>query len=176
MLGCTAVNIFFERNLIVVPGVGCDNPPRCASEKGTLIVLVSCQLWEVLPWSNVSSGVHRSHPHILFNTGYTSDQFQIVVAGSNGYVKKTVEVAVGYTAPQFPGTNAINAPADCNGANSYLEDLYWTDGTPFDAARGSAACSAYSNASTGANCQFFNSYILSKNNIPQGQYKCVKDQ
>lgn len=65
--GCKSANIFFERAPVLKPGDGCVNPASTTFIKCTL-------------WGNVVS---------LWNTtneGHAEKAFQVVIAGSNGYV------------------------------------------------------------------------------------------
>ncbi len=86
----------------------------------------------------------------------------------------------GYGPPTSLGTNAINAPLDCNGYNTYMGFEIFNSGTPFDPNLCAAACSAQTaynvaHPSPGEApqiCVFFNTYILYDNGISQGQY-CV---
>ena len=51
----------------------------------------------------------------LSNTGQYRDQFQVVIAGSNGYMNNTLVPVPGYNEPTYLGNAAINAPLDSNG-------------------------------------------------------------
>jgi len=87
------------------------------------------------------------------------------------------DVSTGYASSIPLGNVAINAPLNCNGADTYMGSRLWNDGY-FDEARCAAACTAQSiyNAkhppSSGQPklCQFYNTYILLKNDVKQGQY------
>ena len=112
------------------------------------------------------------------NAGQWRNKFQVVIAGSNGYVSKSIAPQDGYSGPTFLGNAAINAPLDCSGADTYIQPKVFTSG-PFDAGLCAAACSAQSAynlahpPSDGTNpktCQFFNTYMLLKNGVPEGQY------
>lgn len=100
------------------------------------------------------------------------------MAGSNGYVSKSIAPQPGYNGPTYLGNAAINAPLDCSGADSYIQPKVFTGG-PFDAGLCAAACSAQSvynlahppsDGSKPKTCQFFNTYMLLKNGVPEGQY------
>lgn len=81
---------------------------------------------------------------------------------------------------------AILAPLDCNGNDSYMGMRLLTDGAPFDRQR----CAAICDATTQYNivhapedpvhpprlCKFYNTFILSKNFISQGQYCAMYSQ
>lgn len=112
------------------------------------------------------------------NTGQWRSSFQVVVAGSNGYVSTRFPTLTGYTGPSVYDTASINAPLDCNGANTYMGYKSWNDGAPFDANRCAAACTAQSNYNIAHPspdgtppmlCKFFNTYNLLKNGQVQSQ-------
>lgn len=54
------------------------------------------------------------------NTGQWRSNFQVVIAGSNGYVKPVTSTAIGYDSPTQLGAAAINALLDCNSAYTYM--------------------------------------------------------
>lgn len=66
MNGCVSVNVYFERDPKVDPGKGCPNPPSTT--------YIKCALWGAPIRANDA-----------INTGQYRDQFQVVIAGSNGY-------------------------------------------------------------------------------------------
>ncbi|KAI1748176.1 hypothetical protein F4782DRAFT_542971 [Xylaria castorea] len=82
----------------------------------------------------------------------------------------------GYATPTSLGTAQLNAPLDCGGFDTYLGSKIFTDG-PFDPALCAAACTTQSEynlaypPATGLaqTCQFFNTYLLLKNGLPEGQ-------
>ncbi|KAA6416331.1 MAG: hypothetical protein FRX48_01051 [Lasallia pustulata] len=150
---CTAFNIYMERDPSVNPNatMGCPNPPS--------IVNYKCTLW--------GAGVTVQSAS---NTGQWRTQFQVAIRGSNGYVKNAPPPAqTNFTGPvEFGG--AINAPS------SYMGVKYFSG--PYDVFQCAAACQANtaydhrhpkSDGSYSA-CNFFNSYVLSINNVPQGTY------
>jgi hypothetical protein len=85
--------------------------------------------------------------------------------------------ATGYSQSILLGDAAINAPLNCNGADTYMGFKLWND-RYFDEARCAVACTAQSvynlknPPSTGSpkTCQFWNTYVLLKNDATQGQY------
>lgn len=108
------------------------------------------------------------------NDGQWRQDFHVVIAGSNGYVSTLVDDVPGYS-KQYYGKAAINAPLDCNQHDSYMGYKLFNDGKPFDVARCAAACEAESQWNIqhlGGRmlCRFFNTYVLNKNGVPQGQY------
>lgn len=81
--------------------------------------------------------------------------------------------------PVFLNNNAVQAPLDCNDKDTYLG--FQTFNSTFDASKCAAACSAQaayalahppSDGSEPETCQFFNTYMESKNGVAQDQ-KCV---
>ncbi|KAI0523881.1 hypothetical protein F5B22DRAFT_659634 [Xylaria bambusicola] len=155
--GCHSFNIFFERDPAIQPGDGCPNP------KST--TLIKCVFWGG-PTSTDNSK----------NTGFRYYGFDIVIAGSNAYDSVTAPLEEGYAAPTSLGKAQLNAPMDCGGFDTYLGSKMFTDG-PFDPALCAAACTAQSEYNianpppTGVaqTCQFFNTYLLLKNGLPEGQ-------
>ncbi|KAI6791944.1 glycoside hydrolase [Hortaea werneckii] len=159
--GCVAINIYFERDPTVEPAAGCPNPASTTN--------IKC----------VFSGGPVTKDNAL-NTGQFRNQFQVVIAGSNGYVSNSVASPAGY-GPAIPlGNAAINAPYDKYGFDSYMGSAIFTSG-PFNVQLCADACSmksAYNKAhpptdgSPVQTCQFFNTYILYMNgpSNPQGQY------
>lgn len=158
---CWSFNIYFERDPSVDPGTGtnCDNPPSTTQ--------IKCVFWGA-PISTTTAT----------NSGQWRDQFQVVIAGSNGYVNYNVPAPAGYTKPTYLANEAIQAPLDCNNDNTYMGMRIFQSG-PFDPTLCSAACSAASVFDTQQGiptkaapqlCTFFNTYMLYKNGQPQGQY------
>lgn len=161
MNGCAAVNVYFERDPSVLPAANCSNPSSTNQ--------IKCVFW--------GGPVNAAN---AVNNGQYMDDFHVVMAGSNGYVNQTVDDCPGYTGPNYLGSAAINAPGCSSmGVGSYMGYVLFNDGSPFDTGKCAAACSAQSdyarahpnaNGSPAQTCQFFNTYILNKNNVPQGQY------
>lgn len=153
--GCISFNIFFERDPACVPTTDYPNPPSTN--------VIKCVLWG----SPVTAGNTN-------NAGQYQQQFQVVIAGSNGYVASSTAPVPGYNPAHNLGNAAINAVNDCNSVNTYITSAFFTDGQPFDPARCAQACAATSayNQGQGSNvtCQFFNTYILYKNGVAQGQF------
>lgn len=118
------------------------------------------------------------------NAGQWRNQFQVVIAGSNGYVNKSIATPVGYNAGVFLGTAAINAPLDCTGDDSFLGSRQLGNGV-FDANLCAIACNEQADyarqhpAPAGQFnkvCTFFNTYILYKNGQPLQQSCALYDQ
>ena len=140
------------------PAAGCTNPPSTT--------VIKCVFW--------GGPVSKDNAK---NGGQWRNQFQVVIAGSNGYVNKSIAPQDGYTGPTYLGNAAINAPLDCAGGDTFMGSKVFTSG-PFDAGLCSAACTAQSQynlrhpPATGSpsTCQFFNTYLLLKNGVSVGQY------
>jgi hypothetical protein len=114
------------------------------------------------------------------NFGQYRNKFHVVIAGSNGYVNRSIDTPAGYTAPTYLGTSIINAPkTDCAGYSNQLDNMLWNTG-PFDAGRCAAACSAYTANPTASGvaqtCRFFNTYVLKGNGKDAGQYCALYQQ
>lgn len=157
--GCLAFNIYFERDPTVEPGTGCTNPSAFAN--------IKCSYWG----GNLDSTTAT-------NGGQMRSSFEVAIAGSNGYTTTKYQVISGYTTPKILNTAAIDAPRDCNDRDTYMGYKLFNEAA-FDARLCSAACdaqSAYnianppSDGSAPKLCKFFNTYILSKNGVGQGQF------
>ncbi|XPS69531.1 hypothetical protein M3J09_001799 [Ascochyta lentis] len=158
-LGCQAFNIYFERGPSQVPGTVCPDP--------LALVNAFCALW----------GGPVSTDNAL-NEGQYREQFHVVITASNGYVVSSSLNRL--------SSFAILAPLDCNGNDSYMGMRLLTDGAPFDGER----CAAICDATTQYNidhppadsnvpprlCKFYNTFIVSKNFISQGQYCAMYSQ
>ena len=142
----------------VSPTEDCTNPPS--------ITVIKCVYWG-LPVTGDSTT----------NVGDWDYDFHVSIAGSNGYVKNSIPSLAGYDPGVALGKAAINAPLDCNGANTYMGVQMFTSG-PFDPGLCAAACSTQSdynmqNPPENAppqTCQFINTFILYKDNEAMGQY------
>ncbi|KAH6613051.1 hypothetical protein C7974DRAFT_428779 [Boeremia exigua] len=149
-LGCQGFNTYFERSPSKAPAAGCQDPPGSANP--------FCVLW----------GGPVSKDNAL-NEGQWREKYHVVITASNGYVLTT-------SINPLSG-KAINAPLDCNKNDAYMGMRLLTDNAPFDPQR----CAAICEATTQYNidhpeagkaprlCKFYNTYILNKNYISQGQ-------
>ncbi|TGO20685.1 hypothetical protein BPAE_0274g00050 [Botrytis paeoniae] len=162
--GCMAFNLYFERDPSVEPGASCEDPPS--------VTMIKCVFWggPVSTENAVNSGQYR-------------DNFQVVIAGSNGYTNNSIAPIPGYGNAQYLGNAAINAPYDSQGCNTYMGSTIFSTG-PFDASLCGAYCSAQSkynlehppsDGSPVKTCQFFNTYLLYVNDLShtQGQYCAI---
>ncbi|RMZ90916.1 hypothetical protein DV736_g1879, partial [Chaetothyriales sp. CBS 134916] len=149
--GCRAINIYFERDPVVIPGPDCPDPDSTT--------VIKCVYW------GTTIG-----PDTATNAGQWQTDFEVAVAGSNGYVRQSTDDVPGYTGT-FVNSGSINAPTDCN---SYIQYELWNDGQPFDPNRCAAACAAVTQFNADylcsrATCRFFDTYILLDNGVPLGQ-------
>lgn len=155
---CRGFNIYFERDPSLDPASGCPNPASTTN--------IKCSLYGYPVALNAAT-----------NKGQYRQDFQTVIAGSNGYSKtnKALPTVDGFKTPtSLPG--AINAPLD-NGYDTYNGMRLFND-NPFDSALCAAACKAqteYDVAHPAADgiykpCNFFSTYILEKNGVPLGTY------
>ncbi|KAH0336202.1 glycoside hydrolase, partial [Aureobasidium melanogenum] len=156
--GCLSFNIYYERDPSVDP-----NDASCESPSS--VVQIKCVFW--------GSPVLKSN---ALNAGQWRSKFQVVIAGSNGYVNKTISPAAGYDEPVDLGDATINAPLDCSGHDTFMQSKFFTSG-PFDANLCASACSAqsvYNLAHSPADgqpktCQFFTTFLLYRNGVALGQ-------
>ncbi|KAG9645674.1 glycoside hydrolase, partial [Aureobasidium melanogenum] len=156
--GCLSFNIYYERDPSVDPNdASCSNPSSTTN--------IKCVFW--------GGPVLKSN---ALNAGQWRNKFQVVIAGSNGYVNRTITPAAGYDEPVDLGDATINAPLDCSGHDTFMQSKFFTSG-PFDANLCASACSAqsvYNLAHLPADgqpktCQFFTTYLLYKNGVALGQ-------
>jgi hypothetical protein len=163
-VGCMAFNVYFERDPSVDPGTGdsgCANPSS--------VVYAKCSLWGG-PLNTANAN----------NKGQMRNQFEVAIAGSNAYQNNSLTIPAGYSLKAAYNNVAINAPYDAQGYNTYMGATIFTKG-PFNI----QLCADYCSAQTQYNlahpagdgtppksCNFFNTYILYKNDAssPQGQY------
>ncbi|KAG9739718.1 hypothetical protein KCU73_g9405, partial [Aureobasidium melanogenum] len=83
----------------------------------------------------------------------------------------------GYSSIVVSSSVALSAPLNCNGADTFIESKLFTSG-PFDETLCAAACTAQSaynlkhppSSGFPKLCQFYNTYVLLKDGVSQGQY------
>ncbi|MCJ1445064.1 MAG: hypothetical protein MMC23_005569 [Stictis urceolatum] len=148
---CYAINVYMERDPKYNPADSCPNPQSTTNFK--------CTLWG-LPLTDTGAT----------GQGQYRNQFRIGIRGSNGYSKFPPPAAQnGFDGPVAFG-GAIQAPGN-NMGSKYYPGVY-------DPGQCAAACTASTDydkkylSSNGAYdaCNFFNSFVVSKNNQPQGTY------
>lgn len=155
---CLGFNIFFERDPSLEPGPNCPNPASTTN--------IKCSLYGYPVAGNAAT-----------NLGQWRQDFQVVIAGSNGYSKigKALPSVKDFKAPTTLQA-AINAPLD-NGYDTYNGMRLFNE-NPYDPALCAAACQAqtdYDKAHPNSDgtykpCNFFTSYILTQNEVPLGTY------
>ena len=152
---CYGINIFIERDPSLTPSETCPDPNSTTNYK--------CSLWG-----------HEITKDDATNFGQWRDQFHVVISGSNGYFKDGPPPSyANFSGPSELG-GSINAPVD---SNSYMGSKVYPG--PYDPGQCATSCqetTAYDKAhlirpdGTYDACNFFNAYVLSKNNEPQGTY------
>ncbi|KAJ2992055.1 hypothetical protein NUW58_g2302 [Xylaria curta] len=156
---CSGFNIYFERDPAIVPSAACPNP-----DSTTVIKCVY--------WGDYISAANAN------NEGQWRNDFHVVIAGSNGYVKSGIPSVPGFDGVSL-GNAAINAPLNCLGKDTYMGSKIFTTSF-YDTGLCAAACASqneYNTAhppSTGSPkiCQFFVTYMAHRNGSPEGQV-CV---
>lgn len=151
---CLSFNLFYERDPQYNPAATCLNPPAFTN--------IKCTLWG-LPSSKASAT----------NYGQYREQFEVVIAGSNGYnlASPTPATVSNFNAADILA-GAINNAAAFIGAEYY--------NSVFDP----NVCAAVCQATTAANkaaavasgataytpCNYFNAFVLSQNGAATGLY------
>jgi hypothetical protein len=116
------------------------------------------------------------------NSGQMRGNFQVAIAGSNGYVTTQISTPAGYQNGVPFGKFAVNAPYDAQGYNTYMGAKIFTG--IWDVSQCSNFCDAQTkyNLATAPKdgtpakvCKFFNTYLLQAKLangtiVPQGQY------
>ncbi|KAI1177844.1 hypothetical protein F4777DRAFT_587062 [Nemania sp. FL0916] len=154
---CSGFNIYFERDPSVVPGAGCEDPASTT--------VIKCVYW----------GGYVSADNAN-NLGQWREQFHVVIAGSNGYMKTEVPAIPGYSGVAL-GNAAINAPLNCLGDDTYMGSKIFTT-SYYDVSLCAAACASqneYNTAHPPAEgspkiCNFFVTFLSEVNGSPEGQY------
>jgi hypothetical protein len=170
---CYGFNIFFERDPTVEPGPDCADPPAQTN--------IKCSIYGY-PVAEASAT----------NQGQYRQDFHVVIAGSNGYSKlngamcKGAPAVADFQAPaDLPA--AINAPLIQKDGKDYdtYNGMRLFNTNPYDPSLCAAACEAQTafdkehlaNADGEYKpCNFFTSYILTKNGVPLGTYCALYTQ
>ncbi|KAF2626483.1 hypothetical protein BU25DRAFT_343742 [Macroventuria anomochaeta] len=162
---CQGFNIFYERDPKFEPKDGCANPEPVTN--------IKCSIYGY----NVASKAATNEGQWRGPQDANGDTFHVVITGSNGYSKISKALP---SVPDFKaGTSlpaAINAPLD-DGYDTYSGMKLFND-NPYDPALCAAACEAQTEydvnhpAQDGSykTCNFFTSYVLTKNDVPLGTY------
>ncbi|KAI0599552.1 hypothetical protein F4775DRAFT_591339 [Biscogniauxia sp. FL1348] len=157
--GCLGFNIFFERDPSLETGADCPNPPSTTVIKAVF-------------WGGYVEAANAN------NAGQWRNDFHVVIAGSNGYMKTAIPTVPGFNGESL-GDVSISAPDNCQGENTYMGSKIFTTSI-FDPNLCAAACASqneYNTANPPADgepmiCKYFTTYLMAKNGNPEGQY-CV---
>ncbi|KAG9696892.1 hypothetical protein KCU95_g3973, partial [Aureobasidium melanogenum] len=162
---CLGFNIYFERDPMYDPQEGCANPPPVTN--------IKCSLYGY----NVAQAAATNQGQWRGPQDANGQAFHVVITGSNGYSKQSNPLP---TVPDFDSPTslpaAINAPLD--GSYDTYTGMRLFNDNPYDPSLCAAACEAQTTydvnhpASDGSykTCNFFNSYVLTKNGVPLGTY------
>ncbi|KAH6612148.1 hypothetical protein C7974DRAFT_91965 [Boeremia exigua] len=162
---CQGFNVYFERDPKFEPKDGCANPPAVTN--------IKCSIYGY----NVAAKAATNDGQWRGPQDANGESFHVVITGSNGYSKNSralpsiTDFNAGEALPA-----AINAPLD-NGYDTY-NGMRLFNNNPYDPALCAAACEAqteYDVAHPAADgsykaCNFFTSYVLTKNDVPLGTY------
>ncbi|KAI1260411.1 hypothetical protein F5Y18DRAFT_257260 [Xylariaceae sp. FL1019] len=154
---CSGINIYFERDPSLTPSDGCPNPASTTN--------IKCVFW--------GGSLNTANTK---NAGQYREQFEVVIAGSNGYMKTRVPEVSGYTGVSL-GDAAINAPLNCLGQDTFMGSKIFST-SYFDPNLCAAACASttkYDVEHTAAGeapkiCNYFVTFLAAENGTPQGQY------
>jgi hypothetical protein len=162
---CQGFNIFFERDPKYDTKDGCANPDAVTN--------VKCSLYgyNVAELAATNEGQWRGPQDA------DGEAFHVVITGSNGYSK--IDKDLPSVSDFKAGTSlpaAINAPLD--GKYDTYSGMRLFNDNPYDPALCAAACNAQTEydmshpAQDGSykTCNFFTSYVLTKNKVPLGTY------
>jgi hypothetical protein len=175
------IPVDFERDPSVDPGTGasgCSNPSS--------VTMIKCVFWggPVTSANANNNGQYRNQFQSVSILSVRSQVLltpnRVVIAGSNGYVNKSIEVPPGFSFTSNLGSSTINAPYDVQGYNTFITSTLFHKG-PFDASLCAQYCADQTSynvqhpASDGSPpkiCNFFATYLLYDNNTShyQGQY------
>jgi hypothetical protein len=161
--GCSGINVFFERDPSLEPASSCPDPASTTT--------IKCVFW----------GGYVAEENAN-NDGQWRNDFHVVIAGSNGYMKTAVPDVAGYQGILL-GDQTIEAPYNCNGEETYMGVKLFTI-SYFDPALCAAACTAATQfnlehpppAGQPVECTFFATYIAARNGRPEGQYCALYSQ
>ncbi|KAJ4985927.1 hypothetical protein SVAN01_08616 [Stagonosporopsis vannaccii] len=162
---CQGFNVYYERDPKFEPRDGCANPEPVTN--------IKCSIYgySVAKKAATNDGQWRGPQDV------NGEAFHVVITGSNGYSK------IGKNLPSIPDFNSgialdatINAPLD-DGYDTYNGMRLFND-NPYDPALCAAACKAQTEYDVGhpapdgsyKTCNFFTSYVLTKNDVPLGTY------
>ncbi|KAF4780165.1 hypothetical protein HER10_EVM0009892 [Colletotrichum scovillei] len=148
---CYGINVYMERDPKWDPTDACPNPASITNYK--------CTLWGSAVTAETAT-----------NVGQWRNQFHVGVTGSNGYSKLAPPPSYADFDGPFAFGGATQAPKSYMGSK-YYPGVY----NPEQCAVACKANTKYDHDHPRADgtydaCNFFNAYVLSKNNVPQGTY------
>lgn len=163
---CQGFNIYFERDPKFEPKEGCANPEP--------ITNIKCSIYGygVAKLAATNDGQWRGPQDA------NGQSFHVVITGSNGYSKLEKALpSIAEFETGIPLDAAINAPLAAKDYDTYNGMRLFND-NPYDPALCAAACKAQTQydvdhkAADGSfkPCNFFTSYVLTKNDVPLGTY------
>lgn len=174
--GCTAFNMYIERSPSKDVGAGCPNPPAIFNYR--------CTLWglNISTTTATNAGQYRGpvdangtafHDVITASNGQSlPPNFPLtqLLTQSPGYVKNSPPPSYGNFTGPVPLAGSIQPP----NADSYMGTRTFTGiYDPLQCASACQATTVYDRTYLSTNgtyqpCNFFNSFVVSKNNVPQG--------
>jgi hypothetical protein len=169
LLGCFGYNIYMERD----PKI---DPCNLANADGPSTTVIKCVAWgsraSLDPSLATNDGQWRGPA-----SNITGQPFHVVIAASNGYTKNGGPPPIPWFTGPVEAGGAINAPKLTNGTDSYIGAKIFV-GSAYDPTICAFAC--YDQTTYGLKhpkpdgtsnvCAFFNSYLLSIDNVPNGLY------
>lgn len=165
--GCVSFNIFYERvPLVVNPQTLVPDDTLCPADSASpSATLLKCAFFGTFIKKSMAT-----------NVGQFWGTFNIVIAGSNAYVKTSAPTLSGYEGPVSFGSAAINAPAPVN-QHGYLRSQTFGQNVAFDPSLCAASCASQTAYNAAHNiglgpCVFFNVYVFSENG-QNGVLTCV---
>ncbi|KAK4555120.1 hypothetical protein LTR86_007886 [Recurvomyces mirabilis] len=96
--GCVGTNLYFERNPTLLPGDACPNP--------TAMTVIKCALWGSPVTGQAAT-----------NDGQWQDQFHVLVAGSNGYMKLPAQACSAISSAWSPSKTGYSWPTSAGAQN-----------------------------------------------------------
>ncbi|CAD0112270.1 unnamed protein product [Aureobasidium uvarum] len=150
--GCNSVNIYFERD----PSV---NPDSSACQNPSSTINIKCVFWggAVVP-ANAN------------NFGQWRENFQVLIAGSNGYMKSTYASILAAQATATSSSSSAAASATDTAGNIYT--IYYSSDSTTGAYSNAQASSSYKDCMTACDadskCNAF-TYVGGTNGVGSGQ-------
>jgi hypothetical protein len=117
---CNAFNTLFGKSPSLRPGLSCPHPPS--------VVYIKCALWAG-PFANSNAT----------NSGQHRDEFKVVIAGSNGYVRKPSATSISIIRSTLAttlkvSTSATRSPSPSSSTSAIFKVTIAAPGQPCDGA------------------------------------------